>query len=906
MLRSTTRQFGKLTSISDSTGCNAYISRNVRSCGLAFQYRVPFPQGPKKVLFGSSPHITDETYPNGRNKDSKKASISLTDYAKLAAYGYDGAVAPNKKQNATPNDTNNLLSTLLQEMNGTATTGSTGAATKVIMSRNSQKKLYLDQRANNKLLLLLEAKRKVEQTRLQLAQPKGSDHNDDSSMHLLLEQLKEDNQRLAMAYTHAIHYTARMKHSQAAEKANQLLEEWIDRTGAPQPKFTLPLPSTKRRGTTTTAKKKSTSNNPTTTTLPLTQLLLPQKKSPQKPLKLPLLSTYISPPTRKSFHHVLRAYSIQDCKIPKKYIKMEHCIQRMAELALWYPTSAFDPPNNDTILLVLKCLSNSSFLNIGGQKKIKEQAFSTSHILDRIQYFHSVLIEQHQQQQGRDKGDTIHTPKITSLLYALKSNALLCSLHRLNESKLCQTWINELNETTLNYLEQNRQRQDLFHANNIHISSVPATTSSKDNHTEEEQENDNTFITVENIINCFLTVLKGYVRASRVPQAQRHPSNQSCLEALSLLRKVQRLLELSSISIEKKTSLLLDAYNLVLNSCQYCKQPKLALSLFQELLSSNDIKPNEQSFVYAIQSLLSSPEEEYNSDLQQFILKPLKEMYHSGELAPATTEVYNALLDLYCKWYDPRLDENKSKHSPLDLVQRQLQIMEDMAFSKDILQGVQPDASSLTILLKACSMAGLTGTNSELSHHHFQRKKKALQTAHETFEKLIAMEQENPNILTDESFFYYMKCLMTLSQPTSHGDIIIHVEESNTGKGVEYDKTSSAIEEVGTVDDVPGKIRSLFRQCCRKGLVSNKVLDVLRKATTADEYKKIVGEGRLPNHWFQNVTTSKTLYTNKKSTSSSSSMSGKDGYAERKKSVAGEVQHKDQNKHYAVMKKEIH
>jgi hypothetical protein len=209
-------------------------------------------------------------------------------------------------------------------------------------------------------------------------------------------------------------------------------------------------------------------------------------------------------------------------------------------------------------------------------------------------------------------------------------------------------------------------------------------------------------------------------------------------------------------------------------------------------------------------------------------------------------------------------------------------------------------------LLKACSMAGLTGTNSELSHHHFQRKKKALHTAHETFEKLIAMEQENPNILTDESFFYYMKCLMTLSQPTSHGDIIIHVEESNTGKGVEYDKTSSAIEEVGTVDDVPGKIRSLFRQCCRKGLVSNKVLDVLRKATTADEYKKIVGEGRLPNHWFQNVTTSKTLYTNKKSTSSSSSMSGKDGYAERKKSVAGEVQHKDQNKDYAVMKKEIH
>jgi hypothetical protein len=118
-------------------------------------------------------------------------------------------------------------------------------------------------------------------------------------------------------------------------------------------------------------------------------------------------------------------------------------------------------------------------------------------------------------------------------------------------------------------------------------------------------------------------------------------------------------------------------------------------------------------------------------------------MYLSGELAPATTEVYNALLNLYCKWYDPRIDENKSKHSPLDLVQRQLQIMEDMAFSKEILKGVQPDASSLTILLKACSMAGLNRENSELSHHLLQRKKKALQTAHETFEKLIAIEREN-------------------------------------------------------------------------------------------------------------------------------------------------------------------
>jgi hypothetical protein len=53
------------------------------------------------------------------------------------------------------------------------------------------------------------------------------------------------------------------------------------------------------------------------------------------------------------------------------------------------------------------------------------------------------------------------------------------------------------------------------------------------------------------------------------------------------------------------------------------------------------------------------------------------------------------------------------------------------------------------------------------------------------------------------------------------------------------EETTAAVKEVGTADDAPAKVRSLSHQCCMKGLVSNKVLDILRKATTADEYKKM-------------------------------------------------------------------
>jgi len=714
--------------------------------------------------------------------------IAITDYVKLAALGFDSSNGDNN---------NSLLSSLWSnEEKGEST--------------NSQKVKLLDKRASAKLLRLVEAKRQVEQTRMELKHARNNE--------LLLDQLKKDNEALALAYAQAIHYVARTKQSNAAETAHSLLDEWLDRTGAPKPKE---------------------KNNQQL--LPLSSLFLFRSSTTTTTTKLPQLSVYLDPPTLKSFHHVLYAYALQNCKLTDKYLKSEQIIQRMAELHLWYPEN-FTPPNNTTLLLVTKCFSNAT-----SNPQNKKKSGASTLILQRMKYFHSIIFTH----------SDLET-KLTFLLHALKSKALQSSLHGTEESQLCQKWLDELSTTFLQHLEQTQ-------SNNTSETNRTETLIEQTTDEEEEDEDTKKDFSMDVIINCYLSVLRGYVRASRVP----HPNNNSCLEALAVLRKMQKVL---SIQEENNyATMLTHAYDLVLTSCANCKQPRLAVALFQEVQS-----PTENTFLFTIQSLSHGNRNEYSSDLD-LILKDLSNKYISGELVPATTTVYNALLELYCKWYrrngsNAIHEEDEGDRTPflLNIVHEQLEKMEEMAFTHEGLIGLQPDSTSLTLLLKACSMTGNTSNDQNTAtvnyHQQYQQRKKALEFAHATFQKLSDMDKEEGTPkMTDDSYYYYMKCILTLS-PTAakpvEDDIVIAVKE-------EDDKSTSS--------DTFKTINSLFLQCCKKGLVNRNVLDVLRKSTTPDEFKKIVGEGRLPNQWIENVASINALYTNGRTTNATVTTPSKHG-----------------------------
>ena len=732
--------------------------------------------------------------------------IAITEYVKLAALGFDSSSGDNSSS---------LLSSLWSnEEKGE--------------SANSQKVKLLDKRASAKLLRLVEAKRQVEQTRMELKHARNNE--------LLLDQLKKDNEALALAYAQAIHYVARTKQSNAGETAHSLLDEWLDRTGAPKPK------------------------EKNQQLLPLSSLFLCSSSATTNTPKLPQLSIYLNPPTLKSFHHVLYAYALQNCKLTDKYLKSEQVIQRMAELHLWYPEN-FTPPNNTTLLLVTKCFSNAT-----SNPQNKKKSGASTIILQRMKYFHSI-ISTHSDLETR----------LTFLLHALKSKALQSSLHGTEESQLCQKWLDELSATFLQYQEQTQ-------SNNT--SEMNRTETLMEQTTDEEEEDEDTKkdFSMELIINCYLSVLRGYVRASRVP----HPNNNSCLDALAVLRKMQKVL---SIQEENNyATILTHAYDLVLTSCANCKQPRLAVALYQEVQ-----RPTENTFLFTIQSFSHGNRNEYSSDLD-FILKDLSNKYISGELAPATTAVYNALLELYCKWYRRNgssaiHEEDEGDRTPflLNIVHQQLEKMEDMAFRHEGLIGLQPDFTSLTLLLKACSMMGITLNNQNTAnvnyHQQHQQRKKALELAHTTFQKLTDMdkEEETPK-MTDDSYYYYMKCILTLS-PTAV-------------KPVEDDSVIAVKEEdiKSTNNDTSKTIKSLFLQCCKKGLVNKNVLDVLRKSTTPDEYKKMVGEGRLPNQWIENVTSINALYTNGRTTNAAVTTPSKHlvtSSIKRKVSSAGTKSHHD-------------
>lgn len=222
--------------------------------------------------------------------------------------------------------------------------------------------------------------------------------------------------------------------------------------------------------------------------------------------------------------------------------------------------------------------------------------------------------------------------------------------------------------------------------------------------------------------------------------------------------------------------------------------------------------PNDQSFASCIKAVSSLKDthraiREAEGLLDIFESLSLQKQPHIVE---PSTKVYNALIYLYI--HLSGRDKNLAQNLPSicdDICNR----IERHSPSLEL------DAMTYTLLLKSCTIG-----NGNVHH-----KEQKLQRARGIFEKVSQSNRKGSPMLNDKCYFYMMKCV---AQNMTHDP-----------------------------EEKKKQIMELFSQACKGGFVSSDVLKSLRINTTDEEYKRIVGDGRLADAWIANVTSGVALYT---------------------------------------------
>jgi hypothetical protein len=219
--------------------------------------------------------------------------------------------------------------------------------------------------------------------------------------------------------------------------------------------------------------------------------------------------------------------------------------------------------------------------------------------------------------------------------------------------------------------------------------------------------------------------------------------------------------------------------------------------------------PNDQSFVSCIKAVSTIKDTRIAIKEAERLVGTFESLRKQNSAIESSTKVYNALIDFYIdiSARDKRLAQNL-----FSICNKICNRMETQTPS------LEPDAMTHTLLLKSCT----------IDDGNVDSKEQKLQLAREIFDKISEHSEEKGSMLSDKCYFYMMKCVT---------------------------------QNINDPEEKKKQIIQLFSQAGSGGFVSSDVLKSLRINTTDDEYKKIVGDGRLADKWVANVTSAVALYT---------------------------------------------
>jgi len=333
----------------------------------------------------------------------------------------------------------------------------------------------------------------------------------------------------------------------------------------------------------------------------------------------------------------------------------------------------------------------------------------------------------------------------------------------------------------------------------------------------EDSESDNGDKEAIDLTGTYTSIIRGYSKANAAEKASR------------ALKRMQELSEFNSISATSginsiaSVDLKVNAYNLVLGYYN-AKDDSLVLkklSMLDTMIaaarnadSASPVPiPNDQSFTSCIKALATLADPVKAMEESDRITAAFESLVKNNIVSPST-KVHNSNIDLYINLFSGR-DSPSSVGSLLSICTGVVNRMERLA---PLYPGISPDKSTLTLLLKACSV------NDGSSENRLQR----MDRAEQIFQDLSGAGAGEESKLTDKCYFHMMKCV------------------SNN---------------IGDPEEKKTKIMHLFSQASGAGLVSADVLKMLRTNITNEEYTQIAGNGRLADKWIANVTSGLALYT---------------------------------------------
>lgn len=214
--------------------------------------------------------------------------------------------------------------------------------------------------------------------------------------------------------------------------------------------------------------------------------------------------------------------------------------------------------------------------------------------------------------------------------------------------------------------------------------------------------------------------------------------------------------------------------------------------------------PTAQSFEYAILSLANASDADKAIQQAETLIQAMEDNTH----LESSVAAYNAFVTV-C---------NKQLFGQARLYHKVLDILDQMNEASKTNPGATPDAETLALVMKACS----------LSEH--EDRERVLATASKLFSQLEAQESSDQSALalTDRAYFYMLKCV-----------------------------DACLVEDAAAKKD---RVEELFSAACQRGLCSANVLAAFRHGVSKEEYHLTVGDGRLADRWIANITSPRARY----------------------------------------------
>mmetsp|Transcript_34413 Transcript_34413/g.75330 ORF Transcript_34413/g.75330 Transcript_34413/m.75330 type:complete len:777 (+) Transcript_34413:132-2462(+) len=566
----------------------------------------------------------------------------------------------------------------------------------------------LNFRATTKLNALGEAKAKRKDAKRAYEASRYDDEmlNDDEStseLSTLLDEWLESERALSLAYQQAIKYVARTRDADAALNAHKLLEEMIERAGAP-PTDHPPGGDIGSIGASSTELK-----------LQVMVKMIGERGQDRKGI-LPDINVPFPPPERKDFMNVLRSW--YQSKARKKGLYAEALLLRMAELAYWYPDVFDTLPVSKTFSIVVQCHAGSTH----------------SQSLKKVVHLHAIHAV-----YAQNHVPGIHRDDPFLFMASLKA---LKNYRKREELELGEMWLSRLHSFVMDptnrelYVSEHKAVNDNAEEND---GAVEDTTDANDG--------------LLPPVHKLFSVSSAYVKHIRELARLRGMDGAAAMARTALD-------QMQEVAADPNSFVFMDikvnSYNLVIGLYRDSKKEGYsteAVYLLDKMISSWKQRheetdstvpfPNEHSFAFAIQSLAYVKDGEAVLEEFKRLLDEYESMCEDG-VVEASTKPYNAAIGSLT------MNLRNSPH----LLSHVSEMVARMNERSEKYPEIEPDVKTSAFVLKACSLVSGDEANRSVAYA----------TAKGTFEELEECETEvdDKTRMTDECYFQMMRCITNL------------------------------------------------------------------------------------------------------------------------------------------------